>query len=176
MGGVANLPGRVTPRQRGRPKTRVGKAARRQQIINLLLAGASEAEIAQTLSVSPAVVSKVVLSILDTWEQQEQAAVEKIRALQLARIDRLVRAHWNAAIGLGPDGTSRPPSVAATDAIRKLETLRSQIAGTQAAQKVIHSGSIGFSLDPAEVAQADQAWLASGGEVVEGTADELASG
>lgn len=173
---VTRLPTRVKPPDTGKPKTRVGKAARRQQVINLLLAGASEAEIGKALGMAPAAVSRVVLSILDAWEQQEQAAVEKIRALQLARIDRLVRAHWNAAIGVGPDGTPRAPSTKATDTIRQLEALRARIAGTEAAQKVIHSGSIGFSLDPAEVAQADQAWLASGGEVVEGTADEIASG
>jgi DNA-binding CsgD family transcriptional regulator len=174
MGEVTNLPDRIAPRPRGRPQTRVGKAQRRHQVVTMLLAGASEADIARTLKITPAAVSKIVGQVLDAWESQEQASVEKVRTLQLARIDRLIRAHWNAAIGVRDDGTTTAPSVKATAEIRNLEALRARIAGTEAARRVEFSGSLGFSLEREEVERADQAWLNSGGPVLEGTATEIA--
>lgn len=175
---VTRLPTRVKPPDTGKARTRVSKAMRRQQIIQLLLAGMSHAEIGARLKMSPAAVSRDVVAILDAWEQQEAAAVEKVRALQLARIDALVNAHWMAAIGQRVNEETGEvevvaPSVKATDTIRQLEALRARIAGTEAAQKVIHSGSIGFKLDAAEIAEAEKAWLASGGDVIDGTASEL---
>lgn len=175
---VTRLPTRVKPPDTGKPRTRVSKALRRQQIIQMLLAGQSQAEIARQLKMSPGAVSTAVIAILDAWEQQEAAAVEKVRALQLARIDALVNAHWDAAVGVRVNDETGEleqvaPSVKATDAIRQLEALRARIAGTEAAQKVIHSGSIGFKLDAAEIAEAEKAWLASGGDVIDGTASEL---
>lgn len=176
MGDVTELPARVAPAQRGRPKTRVAKALQRQKVINMLLAGATEQQIADTLDMRPSSVSKIVLAVLDAWETAEQANVEKVRTLQLARIDRMVRALWNDAVGVRSDGTATQPSLRAIAEIRNLEALRARIAGTEAAKKVEVSGSLGFHLDSDELERAEQAWLGSAGDVVEGVARELASG
>lgn len=175
MGDVTNLPNRIAPRDRGKPSTRVGKAQRRHQVVTMLLAGATEADIARTLGITSQRVSDIVAKVIEAWESSERANVEQVRALQLARIDRLVRAHWNAAIGVRDDGTTTAPSIKATAEIRNLEALRARIAGTEAAKRVEFSGSLGFTLDRDEVNRADQAWLTSGGDVLEGTATEIAA-
>ncbi len=179
MGDVTKLPERIASTassRQGKPITRVTKAMRRQQIITLLLSGRTEVDIAKALGMTPAAVSKIVLNVLDSYERAERASVEKVRALQLARIDELIKAHWNDAVGVRDDGTRKAASLRATAEIRNLEQLRARIVGTEAAREVHVSGSLGFKLETDEVERADQAWLQSGGDVVEGTAVELASG
>jgi hypothetical protein len=160
-----------------RPSTKVKRAVQRQQVIQLLLGGASRQEIANALEMTPDRVSTITMQILEDWEAAEQGAVEKVRALQLARLDRLERAHWGAAIGqVVEDGTVRqvPPSLKATEAVLKIEALRARIAGTEAPRKMEVSGSVGFHLDVAEIERADRAWIESGGDVViDATAREI---
>lgn len=160
-----------------RPSTKVKRAVERQQVIQLLLGGASRVEIATALNLTPARVSTITMQILEDWEAAEQGAVEKVRALQLARLDRLERAHWGAAIGqVVENGAVRQtaPSLKATEAILKIEQLRARIAGTEAPRKMEVSGSVGFHLDAAEIERADRAWLESGGDVtVDATASEI---
>ncbi len=163
-------------RTRGKPGTRVTKAMRRHQVVSLLLAGASEVDIAKALGITPGRVSTIVMSVLDAWESAERANVDKVRALQVARIDRLIQAHWNAAIGVRADGTATAPSVKATAEIRNLEALRARIVGTEAARKFEVSGSLGFHLEASEVERADEAWLASSSaaeDVIDAVALEL---
>ncbi len=183
MGDVTELPTRRTsptgrdPRTAGKPSTRVSKAQRRHQVVSLLLAGASEVDIAKALGITAARVSQIVMRVLDDWESAERANVERVRTLQLARLERLIQAHWNAAIGVRPDGTPTTPSTKAAAEIRNLEALRARIAGTEAARRVEVSGTLGFTLERDEVERADQAWLESGGgDVIDGVATELAAG
>ncbi len=155
-------------RKRERAASKVAMAQRRQQIIRLLLAGATEEQTAEALGITTNAVAKMVERILADWTRTEQTSVERVRALQLGRIDRLIRAHWNAAIGISADGTSTvTPSLKATGEIRQLEALRARIAGTEAATKVEHSGSLGFHLEPGEIESLDKAWRESGGDIVD---------
>lgn len=156
-----------------RPSTRVKRALERQQIINLLLGGATEVEIAKALDIKAQRVTNLIGRILDSWEKAEQADVEKVRALQLARLDRLVRAHWPASVGIGANGAQVAPSRQSAEFILKAEMLRADIAGTKAAKRIEVAGSVGFHLEPEDIARADQAWLASGGDAIEGTATDL---
>lgn len=176
---MAELPTRVRHKDiktRNKPHTRVKAAVRRQQVIRMLLAGASEAEIAQTLGITSSRVCELVIRILDDWESAERANVDRVRALQLAKLDRLERAHFNNAVGVAADGTQTQPSIKAADLILRIEALRARISGTEAAKKVEFSGSLGFHLDREEIEQDEAAWAASGGDIIEGSARELASG
>lgn len=155
--------------------TRVQRALVRQKITNLVLGGATEQEIAKALDLTPKRVTVVLGQILNSWESAEQANVDKVRALQLARVDRLLRAHWPAAVGIGPNGTQVPPSRQAAEFCLKAEMLRSDLAGTKAAKRVEISGTIGIEMHEGEIERLDQAWLNSGGDVIDGTATELDS-
>lgn len=179
MADVTDLPTRVRHQDiktRNKPGTRVKAAVRRQQVIRMLLAGATEAEIAQALAISRSRVNTLTLQILDDWESAERANVDRVRALQLAKLDRLERAHFNNAVGVAADGTATQPSIKAADLILRIEALRARIAGTEAAKKVEFSGSLGFHLDRAEIEADEAAWAATGGDIVEGTAREITSG
>ncbi len=161
--------------RRGNPKGRVTRAMRRRQVVQLLLSGRTEEEIADTLEMRREGVSKLINDVMDRWEQEEANNVEHVRELQLRRIDRLVRALWPDAIG-APEyegGPQRKPSPRAIGEVRKLEALRASIAGTEVARKLEVSGSIEHLVTPEEVRRLDEAWQASGGQVVEGEAVEL---
>lgn len=153
--------------RRGRPKGRLSRAQLRHNVVTMTLAGASQAEIAEALGVTRSRVSRAVNRVLDEWEAEDRSRIEEVRELQLRRIDRLIRAHWGDAIGVRPDGTAKPPSVKATDTIRKLEALRARIAGTEAPKRLEVSGEIGVVIDAAEQARLDEAWRSSGGDVID---------
>lgn len=159
--------------RRGRPKGRLSRAQLRHNVVTMTLAGASQAEIAEALGVTRSRVSRAVNRVLDEWEAEDRSRIEEVRELQLRRIDRLVRAHWNDALGIRDDGTSKPPSIRATEAIRKLEALRARIAGTEAPKKVEVTGELGLVIDAEEIDRLDAAWAGSGGDVIDGTAHEL---
>lgn len=159
--------------RRGRPQGRLSQAEFRHNVIRMTLAGASQEEIAEALKATRSRVSRALNRVLDEWESQDKKRIEDVRELQLRRIDRLVRAHWNDALGIHPDGTSKPPSLRATEAIRKLEALRARIAGTEAPKKVEVTGELGLVIDREEQERLDAAWAGSGGTVIDGTAHEL---
>lgn len=159
--------------RRGRPQGRLSQAEFRHNVIRLTLAGASQEDIAQALGATRSRVSRALNRVLDEWESQDKKRIEDVRELQLRRIDRLVRAHWNDALGIRDDGTAKPPSIRATEAIRKLEALRARIAGTEAPKKVEVTGELGLVIDAEEIDRLDAAWAGSGGNVIDGTAHEL---
>lgn len=183
MGDVTELP-QPTPRAlaraargNGRPTTRLAKAERRHAVVQMMLAGRSVEDIAAELGVRKPTIYKLVNDICEAWTKLEQHSVERIRAVQLQRIDQLVAAHYQAAIGeVKEDGTVVKPSIPATSEIRQLESLRAQITGTLAPKRVDVSGSIGMHIDADEVAKLDRAWAASGGDVVESYVREISSG
>ncbi len=149
------------------PKGRVSRATRRHQVIQLLLGGRSEHEIAEHLGVREKTVRNIILHTLETWETQDKASIEQVRELQLKRIDQLVQAHWASALGVQPDGTRRNPSLKATAEIRQLEAPRSRIAGTEAPKRLEISGELGFTLEQSSIEAAEAAWAQSGGEVID---------
>lgn len=159
---------------RGNPRGRVTAAKRRHEIIAMLIAGATLNEIADTLGLRPNSVSKVIIDQLEKWEQEDRASIEHVRELQVKRIDKLVRTLMPNALGL-PKAVGQPqrePSVKAIAEIRKLEELRSRIAGTEAPKRVEFSGEFVHSIDPAEAQRLEEVWAQSGGDVIEGTAVE----
>ena len=164
--------------RRGSPAGRVTRAQRRHSVITMAMAGAEEAQIAEALGISRGQVSKILNKVLDEWLERDAASVEKVRELQLARIDRLEQALWADATGAPetPGGPKRKPSLRAIAEIRKLEGLRSRIAGTEAPKKVELSGDVGVTFTPEQAAALDATWAASGGEAIEGTLVELGPG
>lgn len=159
---------------RGSPKGRVTAAKKRHEIITMLIAGATEAEIAETLDLRPGSVSKVVVQQLEKWENEDRAQIEHVRELQLKRIDRLIRAHMPNALGLPKRAgdAAREPSVKATDTIRKLEELRARIAGTEAPKRIEVGGEISHVIDAAEAERLENVWAQTGGEVIDATVVE----
>lgn len=162
--------------KRGRPQGRVSRAQRRHRVVRMMLAGASELEIAQALDMRPSGVSKIVTGLLEEWESQDKAAVEALRELQLQRLDRLLQAVWPDAIGIDPQGNRKTVNLKAVDRALKIEALRARIAGTEAPRKVDLSGDFTFAMSVEEAEDLDRAWVDSGGEVLEGHAVELPPG
>lgn len=153
--------------------TRVARAQRDHKIIAMTLAGATEEAIADALDCRVAYVRRSVTRQLERWRENDQARIEDVRNLQLARIDRLIQALWPDAVGMRDDGSKKPASPKAVGEIRQLEALRARIAGTEAPKKIELSGDIGIAMDLDEQARLEAAWAASGGEVIEGTAEEI---
>jgi hypothetical protein len=156
---------------RGNPRGRVTAAKRRHEIITMLIAGATETEIAETLGLRPNSVSKVIINQLEKWENEDRATIEHVRELQLKRIDRLIRAHMPAALGLPKKqgDPARDPSVRATAEIRKLEEFRARIAGTEAPKRIEVAGEVTHLIDAEEAQRLEEVWAQSGGDVIEGT-------
>jgi hypothetical protein len=151
---------------------RVKAAQHRHQIMNMLLAGATEAQCAEALGISLQKTKRMVAQILEVWRETDLAAVEAVRELQLKRIDSLVRTLYPKAVGMDPvSGDRKEPSLKAIAEIRKLEGLRARIAGTEAPKRIQVDGSLGFHLEPDEIERAEQAWLGEG--AVDGTAVEV---
>lgn len=175
MAAEIDLPQRVLPTGRGKSATRVSRALRRRQITKRVLEGKSNQEIAEELGTTASAVAKYLSDILATWESAERSEVDAVRALQVARLDRIVQAHAPDAFGtrLDAEGSPIAPSRGAADLILRAEALRARIVGTEAARKLEVSGSLGFHLDAEEVEREARAWASSGGDVVDSTTREI---
>lgn len=164
------------PRSPEKKAGRVRRAQRQTQVLSMLLGGATEEEIAETLGMRRDTVVTTIRRYLKRAAEEDRAKVEHVRELQLRRIDRLVRAAWPDAVGVNTDGTRKPVSLKAVAEIRNLEALRARIAGTEAPKKVEVSGDIGIALSAEEAQRLESAWAASGGDVIESSAIELPAG
>lgn len=152
---------------------RLSRAELRHKVLTIMLSGATIEECAKALGVTKRRVSSVINRTLEAWREEDRSKIENVREMQLKRIDRMVRALWNKAIGVNADGSLSEPSLKAIGEIRKLEALRARIAGTEAPKKVEVAGELGFHLVKEETDQLEKAWVNAGGDVIDGTAEDL---
>lgn len=167
---------RLEPSARaGRPTNRVRAAQLRHQVMNLVVAGATERQIAEALGISERRVASIISKTLDRWLERDHRVVEKVREIQLARIDALVSKLWPAATGAPEyeNGPPRQPNLKAIDRITRLEALRARIAGTEAARKIDVSGELGIHITSEQADALDRTWVGTGGDVIDGTLAEL---
>lgn len=92
--------------------TRPKNDARALEALNLRLAGASYREIGGMLGVSGTTAFQHVQRML---RETAQEPADAVREAELARLDRLLLAHWSAAIG---DPKAEPPVPGDRDATR----------------------------------------------------------
>jgi hypothetical protein len=90
---------------------------RRQQALDLRLAGATYRQIGERLGVSPPIAWKHTQAAL---QQAPHEPAQEVREIELARLDRLHMAHWPQALG---------GSVEATDRVLKLMDRRVRLLG-----------------------------------------------
>lgn len=96
-------------------------AARRAKAVSLRLAGASLDVIMETLEYSSrAAVSKDISRAMDAALKEQHAKAEELRALEIARLDRLQRGLWPAALA---------GDVKSTEAVLKLIVQRCKLLG-----------------------------------------------
>ena len=140
-------------------RTRAGmiaKAQRRQRVLALAAAGASNARIAELVGSSERGVSQIINNQLRRYQASDRAKIETVRAQQLDRLDRMLVSIWSKV----EEGNFR-----AIDRALRIEQLRSRIAGTDQGEAERTGDGDGrhvhFHLaDPAEVARMQESWAA----------------
>jgi hypothetical protein len=170
MSSAPPLPGRVGGSDGRSLRGRALAAHNRHKVMTMLVGGATPQEIARALEWKLSKVQNIVSAVLESWEDQDYREVEKVREIQLQRIDRLVRTLWPKATG----GEGRAPDLKAIAEIRQLENLRAELTGTKAAKKIELGGTLNFTVERDEIDRLEQAWTQ--GEVVDGIAHELPAG
>ena len=125
--------------QRGRPD-RVRGIEREEQALELRRAGASYREIARSLSISLRTAHSVVQRGIGRHIAAVAEQGEHVLALELDRLDRLLRAVWPQAIQGQPQAIDR--------ALRIIER-RSAFLGLDAPRKLASTTVEGEGLDPA---------------------------
>lgn len=90
---------------------------RRQQALDLRLAGATYRQIGERLGVSPPIAWKHTQAAL---QQAVQEPAQEVRQIELLRLDRLQTAHWPQALGGNTE---------ATDRVLKIMDRRSRLLG-----------------------------------------------
>jgi hypothetical protein len=149
-------------------ETRSGKltrAKRRNRILELRAAGLSEAQIGETMEMTQGGVSKVITAALKEWADRDGQNIEQVRAMKLFELDQLKRAIWARAL------KGELPAIREAVKIIQVQT---RISGAEAPVKVERHTTVDIGIDPGEVDRMEQAWLDSGGEVIEGSvADEV---
>ncbi len=153
---------------------RVTAAKRRSDVLTLAVAGHTPTAISETLTqkyqseglagVSQRSVETTINKALEEWRASDAANIENVRQMQLARLDQLLATLYPKA---------REGHLKTVDRVLKLEQLRSKIAGTEAPRRLEVSGNIGLGLSKEEVEREEQAWLDSGGDVIDLPADQV---
>lgn len=167
------MDGKNVPAER-EPTGRVAGAKRRSEILSLAVAGADAARIAEVLTerygkkgwkgIKKATVQGIINQALTEMQEADTATIEKVRALQLARLDHMLQT-WMVKFDK-PD-LAENTRLRIGDRILRLERLRAKIAGTEAPRKVELSGSIALGVDEKELERDERAWLDAGGNVID---------
>lgn len=156
--------------KRGSPRGRIARATMVHDAITMLLSGATEHAIADALSrkyerkITPNRVANLLNDQLERWGTEDRSNADRVRELQLRRIDRLESAIWNDALGVRTDGTRKDPSLRAIAEIRKLEALRASIAGTHAPKRIEVAGNLDVAFSTEDFDTLETTWAQSGGD------------
>lgn len=75
-------------------------AARRDRLSLLLISGVrSQRRLAAALQVSVATINRDIEVLRQEWRERHLSDVESAMSLDLERLDRLIQAHWQRAVG-----------------------------------------------------------------------------
>lgn len=102
-------------------------ATRRLKVAELVMAGATGAAIVNALGVSKATVSRDIAAVREMWKTEYVEAYNGLVDREYARLERLLRAIWPAAIG---------GNVKAVEACIKISESKRRLLGTDAPVKV----------------------------------------
>lgn len=136
-------------RENTRDKIRLNAVERQRQALELRRAGTGYEAIARAVGYAgPGPAHKAVQSAL---KRMLAEPAEEVRALELARLDRLQMAHWPRAIG---SGGVAPDPVATATVLRIMER-RAKMMGLDApttvnVQRVVDEVAQSYGLTPAE--------------------------
>jgi predicted transcriptional regulator len=139
----------------------IERAKRRNRVLELRAAGLTEAQIAEQLSMSQSNVSRSIQRALTKWAEQDAQNVEQVRAMKLFELDQLKRAIWARAL---------KGDLNAVREAAKIIGMQSRIAGADSPVKIERHTTVEVGIDTAEIDRMESAWLASGGDVIDGTA------
>jgi len=147
-------------------RTRSGiieRAKRRNRVLELRAAGLTEHQIAEQLGMSQPNVSRSINRALKRWAEQDAANVEQVRQMKLFELDQLKRAIWAQAI---------KGDLAAVREAAKIIGMQARIAGAESPVRVERHTTVEVGIDAAEIERMESAWLDSGGDVIDGTAED----
>lgn len=113
----------MTPRGQG---IQLETAARRRQVVALLLAGATQAEAARALGVEPTTLSNDVAAIRQQWREEHSGDIEALVQQEVARLNRLQMTHWDNALR---------GSIPATEICLKISDRRRKLLGLDAPEQ-----------------------------------------
>lgn len=156
------------PRKKTSKQGKLEAAQRRHKIIQATLAGFDADQIAAQLGTTRAVVTRTVNEQLERWQDEDRRGVTELREMQLRRLETLVRTLWPQATGQTVEGVKQAPNLKAIAEIRNLTSTQARLAGTEAPKKLEVGGDVGITISMEELADLDDAWAASGGDVLEG--------
>lgn len=156
---------RPRPRDIGR-QTRSGiltRAQRRNRVLELRAAGLTEQQIGEQLGMTQGAVSKIINKALRAWAENEGRNVEMVRAQKLFELDQLKKAIWAKALN-GDLGAVREAA--------KIIQMQSKISGADAPVRVERHTTVELDIDQGEVQRMEDAWLNSGGGIIDGIIED----
>lgn len=166
--------GRGAPPAEREPTGKLAVAKRRSDVLALAVAGADPPRIAEVLTkryeqkgwkgIKPSTVQSIVNKALTDLHETDIATIEKVRTLQLARLDDLLQTLYPK---MRDPKVNENTKLRITDRILRIERLRAKIAGTEAPRKLELSGTLALGVDPEQVKREEQAWLDSGGDTID---------
>jgi len=109
---------------------------RENRAMELRLAGATYAKIGEALGVSHTAAHKIVARVVARMAEEDLDNVRKIRALEIARLDRLLLGIWQDA---------RQGDLSAIDRALKIMDRRAKLLGldsTQVSQAILGAGEL----------------------------------
>lgn len=158
----ADLPEPQTRAEKARA-TKVQKARRRMQVMDLRAAGLTNEQIAEHLGMTKNGVARVINNTLEEWGKRDQESAQKVRTQKMFELDQLKRAVWAKAIS---------GDIKAIREVTKIIQLQARLAGAEAPVQHEHHGSVTqLHLDRGEIDRMERIWIDQGG-TVEGTATE----
>lgn len=107
---------------------------RRKKVAANLVGGLNYRQMSEALEVSIGTIAADVKIILKRWEKEQVSEIDKIRQLELQRLDRALNAIWDRVL----EGKTH-----AVAAMLKVMERRAKILGLDAPGKLEHSGPEG---------------------------------
>jgi predicted transcriptional regulator len=143
------------------------RAQRRNRVLELRAAGLTEQQIGEQLGMTQGAVSKVINKALRSWAESDGRNIEMVRAQKLYELDQLKRAIWSRAL---------KGELAAVREATKIIQAQSKISGADAPVRIERHTTVELDVDANEIERMENAWLHSGGEVIDAVvADDATS-
>lgn len=133
----------------------VSKTAKTDAAFDLRIAGKSFGTIAHELGVSQSTAYALVNRALEARSKRITEKTDRLVALEVGRMDRLIEAVWPLAMGSPSLGAEKavPPDLHAVTTIIRLAERRSKLLGLDAPIKLTPTDLAGQPLEPSPVVQ-----------------------